>query len=310
MRWLSVEIVIVLWTGMVAAQNASLPHKVSRIIVEGRISTIRLSLSFTTTVRLPEAVSSVIIGDPDSFQAEHSASEPLLVFVKPTTPAAVETNLLVTTTSGRQFPFILKNEEVSGLHSAADLLVVCRIAGTSFIAETYVSNLIAETASLGSNEEQPKATSIQEDPLNRLLEGQRGRALSRLEGNRLRVGVGEVIQRGPQFIVLFTVLNSAQEPVDLLSPQIQLAGQIKSGLFKQNSRWTTVEQVPVMDFRLDKRKLDPGVRTDGLVVFERPSIKQSNQRLLLQIGDATKGDQPVLVPISFSVKSTSEVRYE
>src|SRR2546425_1238371 len=91
---------------------------------------------------------------------------------------------------------------------------------------------------------------------------------------------------------------------------IQLAGQVRSGRFKQNSRWTTVEQVPRMDLRIDKRKLDPGARTDGLAVFERPAVKQSNQRLFLQVADAAMVDQPVLVPISFSVKFNPEDRHE
>src|SRR6267142_251199 len=292
MQRVASAIVMFLWTGIVAGQNGSVPRKAIRVIVEGRVSIIHLSPWFTTTVRLPEPVSSVVIGDPNLFQAEHSANEPLLVFVKPATPAVLETNLLITTISGWQFPLVLKNGDVGGLHSDVDLLVVCRIAGTSFIQETYSTSLIAETVGLSStNEEKPTATSIHEDPLIRLLEEERRRPLPRLEGNRLRVGIRRVIERGSQFIVLFAVLNSTDEPVELLSPQIQLAGQVRSGLFKQNSRWTTVEQVPLMDFRIDKRKLDPGARTDGLAVFERPAVKQSNQRLFLQVADAAMVDQ-------------------
>src|SRR2546425_8889712 len=209
--------VLALWTGTISGQDDPIPHKATRVIIEGRISMLRLSPRFTTTVRLPEPVSSIVVGDPNLFQAEHSANEPLLVFVKPATPAVLETNLLITTSRGRQFPLVLKNGEVGGLHSAVDLLVVCRIAGTSFIEETYSTSLIAETVGLSStNEEKPKATSIHEDPLIRLLEGQRRRPLPRLEGNRLRVGIRRVIERGSQFIVLFAVLNSTDEPVELL----------------------------------------------------------------------------------------------
>jgi hypothetical protein len=64
-----------------------------------------------------------------------------------------------------------------------------------------------------------------------------------------------------------------------------------------------VEQIPVTEFRLDRRKLDPGNRTDGFVVFERPPLKQSNESLLLQIAEAAMVDKPVLVPIRFSVSS-------
>ena len=95
-----------------------------------------------------------------------------------------------------------------------------------------------------------------------------------------------------------------------MAPQIQLAGQAKSGVFKRSSRWTTVEQIPLMDFRLDQRKLDAGARTDGLVVFERPGLKQSNETLLLQIAEVAMVDRPALVPIRFSVSGNQERKYE
>ena len=44
---------------------------------------LNLDLHFTTAIRLPEAVSSVVVGDPALFKVEHSEKEPCLVFVKP-----------------------------------------------------------------------------------------------------------------------------------------------------------------------------------------------------------------------------------
>src|SRR5438445_1008376 len=78
-------ILIALWTGAVAAQERSVPRTAPRIIVEGRASTLHLAPRFTTTIRMPEPVSSVVVGDPTLFHAEHSPNEPLLVFVKPVT---------------------------------------------------------------------------------------------------------------------------------------------------------------------------------------------------------------------------------
>jgi len=83
---------------------------------------LRLAPRFTTTVRLPEPVNSVIVRDSSLFHAEHSPNEPLLVFLKPTTPAVAETNLLITTAGGRQFPLLLKSDgEAGGLDPALDL---------------------------------------------------------------------------------------------------------------------------------------------------------------------------------------------
>jgi hypothetical protein len=300
-------IVIALWTGAVAGQNGSVSRHTNRVVVEGRISIVRLAPGFTTTIRLPEPVSSVIVGDSNVFHAEHSPNEPQLVFVKPATSAVAETNLLITTNGGRQFPLLLKSHgDADRQDPAVDLLVLCRTAGTSFIEETYSRSLIAETVALGSSSTHEEAENpglIDGDPLTQLMERQRRRPTPKLQGDRLQVGIGDVVERNSQFVVLFSVVNSTNEPVELMPPQVQLAGQTKSGLFKQSSRWTTVEQIPVMDFRLDRRKLDPGSRTDGLVVFERPALKQSNESLLLQVAEAAMVDKPVLVPISFSISS-------
>src|SRR5207244_2808574 len=126
---------------------------------------------------------------------------------------------------------------------------------------TFPISLIADTVAVGSSpigENGEKASAITGDPLIELIERQRSRSLPKLRGDRLQVAIGEVVERNAQFVVLFSVLNSTGEPLELMSPQVQLAGQTKSGLFKQSSRWTTVDQIPVMDFRLDQRKLDPG----------------------------------------------------
>jgi hypothetical protein len=110
--------------------------------------------------------------------------------------------------------------------------------------------------------------------------------------------------------VLFSVVNSTAEVVELMAPQLQLASYVKSGILGKSSRWTTVDQIPVLEFRLDKRRLIPGARTDGVVVFERPALKQSNESLVLQISEAARVDQPVLVPIGFSVNTIAEDKHD
>src|SRR5438105_2888740 len=70
-------IVIALWTGVLAAQNRPVPRNAPRVILEGRASVLHLAPRFTTTIRLPEPVSSVIVGDTNLFHVEHSPNEPL-----------------------------------------------------------------------------------------------------------------------------------------------------------------------------------------------------------------------------------------
>jgi hypothetical protein len=255
----------------------------------------------------------VIVGDPGLFLAEHSPDEPLLVFVKPLT-ATGETNILISTSNGRQFPLLLTSRTESGKsNSEFDLLIVCRAAGTSFIEESFPTSLIAETLALGApitNQENGKPASSATDPLSALVEQQRSGPLPKLQGDRVKVGIGTVEQRGSQLIVSFSVVNSTAEVVELMAPQVQLAGYVKSGLLGKSSRWTTVDQIPVLEFRLGKRGLTPGARTDGAVVFERPALKQSTESLVLQIAEAARVDQPVLVPIRFSVNTIAEDKHD
>jgi hypothetical protein len=295
----------------IVTQRTSAFTNSTRIALEGRVTTLHVSPQFTTTIQLPDQVSSVVVGNPTLFQAEHSPNEPMLVFVKPLSPATAETNLVITTAAGRHFSLLLKNlSEGDRSESSVDLFVLCRTAGTSFIEDSYPNSLISETLSLAAMpdnpENPPRPIPIQNDSFAGFFERQRRRPLANAEGGRLRVAIGEVIDQNTKFIVVFSVLNSTDGPVELMTPQVQLAGQAKSRHLRHTSRWTTVEQIPLIEFHLDKRKLNRGDRADGLIVFERPALKQSNETLLLQIAEAAMVDQPVLVPINFSVSSNRE----
>src|SRR5256886_16203066 len=61
------------------------PQIITKPIVDGKVIVLDLGLHFATTIRMPEPVSSVVVGDPTLFKVEHSDKEPKLVFVKPLT---------------------------------------------------------------------------------------------------------------------------------------------------------------------------------------------------------------------------------
>jgi hypothetical protein len=117
--------------------------------------------------------------------------------------------------------------------------------------------------------------------------------------------VGEVIDGGGAVIVLFSVVNPNRQPVLLVPPQVQLGGKTKRGKLGR-SRWTTAEQLAIEDFRLSTRRPGPGERADGVVVFERPPYKQSNETLFLQVAEAGAVDRPALAPIGFGVNKFRE----
>jgi hypothetical protein len=91
--------------------------------------------------------------------------------------------------------------------------------------------------------------------------------------------------------------------MQLLPPQVQLAHQKK-----KKSDMIKAEQVPVRFFQLTTANLPPGARADGVVVFERPSFKESQERLLLQIANAEQVDRPTLAEIAFVPQTKGESR--
>lgn len=252
--------------------------------VNQRVSTIRLAPRYTTAIKLPEAVSSVVVGDPSKFLAEHSDKEPTLVLVKPTTVEAAESNLLVTTIRGRQISFLLRSDS-SGSQAGVDFVVNYQSEKALLIEEVAVTH--------------PPVVARFDQTLERLLEGQQRAAIPRLSGgNRIKAGVSRVIDSGSQTIVLFSIVNPQGVAIEVLSPQVQLAGKVRSGFALKRSRWGTSQQLPVIEYRLTRRRIGPGERADGIAVFTRPNFKQSNETLFLQVAESGAVDQPALAPIT------------
>ena len=152
--------------------------------------------------------------------------------------------------------------------------------------------------------------------LDELLDQQRRATLPRLygehidetaeQGDLVRAGVSRVIDRGQEVIALFSVVNSSKHAILLMPPQVQLGGKLTTGKLIRHERRSTAEQLPVLDFRLSRRRLGPGERADGVVLFERPPYKQSNETLLLQIAESGAVDRPALIPIGFGISTVPE----
>ena len=152
--------------------------------------------------------------------------------------------------------------------------------------------------------------------LDALLERQRRAPLPALYGEKpgvappgkqiLKAGVSEVIDQGKEVVVLFSVVNVQDHAVELMPPQVQLGGKVKKGTIVRHSVWSNSEQLPVEDFRMSRRRIGPGERADGVLIFQRPSFKQSNETLLLQMADSGAVDRPALAPIGFGISSLRE----
>jgi hypothetical protein len=319
MRRIFYVTLIAIVSGSLAAQTKNTRNRnASRTVFEGQPASIRLAPRFTTTIRLPESVNSVVLGDSNLFQAEYSPSEPLLVFARTTASGTAQTSLVISTVLGRQFILLLRSVGSAADPSEAgvDLLVSCQAAQVRFIEEGFPSALIAETVTVGAAAHLPPTFNETISPVDtqngrfgEILNRQHDQKIQKLYGDRIRVGIGRVTEDGSRLIVSFSVIGSGSEPVELVPPQVQLSGQTKSGIFRR-SRWTTVQQLPLETYQMSQRRLDPGGRIDGVVVFERPPIKQSTEKLMLQIADSGAVDQPTLAPISFRQTTPLEKDHE
>jgi hypothetical protein len=329
------------------------PQVAGRSIRDGQVTTVYLAPRYATAIRMPEAINSVVVGDPGSFSAEHSDREPQLVFVKPITPKPAQTNLLISTTRGLQVSLLLvsRGEPKGDQEADIDFLMRYKPSGQFIVqpAES-LSAVVPQTATLtnaalgsalpkaavpvvpialktgvsGSDGAIPQRvanrTKAELTALDDLLERQRRAPLPALYGQKpgvsppgkelVRAGVSEVIDQGTTVMVLFSALNAEDHAIELMPPQIQLGGIRKTGKIIRKSRWSTAEQLPVTDFRVSRRRLGPGERADGVVVFQRPSFKQSNETLFLQMAESGAVDRPALAPIGFGISSFREVAYD
>src|ERR1039458_10393942 len=120
------------------------PRIVSRTDMASQVTTVEVAAHFVTAIRLPEAISSVAVGDPALFEVEHSEREPQLLFVKVLTDNPAKTNVLISTAKGHQVSLLVvsKGGEAS---SAVDFLVNYQRERSFIIEPTARSMVVPET---------------------------------------------------------------------------------------------------------------------------------------------------------------------
>ena len=122
------------------------PVILTRASLDEKVITLRLIPRVATSIRMPEPVNSVVIGDPEHFQAEHSEHEPELVTVKPVSTEPAQTNLLITTTLGHQVNLLLisSGQQSGGTQTVDVLLKYGKPPGGSFLVEESPAFRIAD----------------------------------------------------------------------------------------------------------------------------------------------------------------------
>src|SRR5271157_770346 len=128
------------------------PRVLTKLEMDGKVTVVEVAAHFVTAIRMPETVNSVVVGDPTLFKVEHSDREPQLVFVKALTEKPAETNLLISTTHGREASLLLvsRGEQKSNDPENVDLLLNYKPAKGFLIEPDYPSALVAKTVEIGS----------------------------------------------------------------------------------------------------------------------------------------------------------------
>lgn len=270
--------------------------RIARLALDTQsVTVLHLRPGYVTSVRVPEDVSSVVLGNPSAFKAEHSDVEPRLVFLKPTTSLPGETNALITMKTGREIALHLVNAGNSSAGGPVGFVLQYEIPRGFLVDPSRPSFVIADTRSFTPDPVPATPESVASVTANRELRRQQGEPHPHWQGKQLRVALGRITENEQQMTVAFSVLNASSRTIELLPPQVQLAGTSKD----KHGKPVKADSLGVKDYATTARHLPPRGRADTVLVFERPSFKESREQMLLQVAEAEEVDRPVLVPIPF-----------
>jgi hypothetical protein len=281
---------------------------VSSLSISGNtVTDLHLRPLFTTTIRLPEPVTSVAVGAPALFEVEHSEQEPRLVFVKPSSKEAATSNLVIALQSGQEISMRLLSDGGGG-NTPVDFVVNYQPRQSFLIGSTDTAVQGADTPSDGK----PKAIPVIDQALKKQAEiatpewvggpaKNAGNPDGKAAGKPMLAAIGDVRENGEEMLVAYSVMNTTDHWIEVLPPQVELNSPNLDGDKKKEKKKHEIlaEQVPITDYRLNVRRLAPGERADGAVQFARPGFKQSRDSLLLQLATASAVDTPILLPVPF-----------
>jgi len=299
--------VVLLPLRMLAADNVVKPRVATITINPSEVTTLHLRPEFESTIHMPEEITSVILGSPGNFKAEHNEGEPEYVYVKPITKEAAESNLLIATKSGLHVTLELISDGVGASGSAlpVDFLIEYRTSRSFLIAGSAGAERVrvepTGTASSSTQSRIPMAakplSAIDEEYELQMRVNVPG--WTKWEGKQIDTSLGDIRQWCNQTVISFSILNASDQPVEVVPPQIQISGRAVKKK-KKDGKSLTADQLLIREYRLSTTRIEAGARADGVVVFDRPNFKQSTEKLYLQIAQADQVDRPILIRLPFT----------
>ncbi len=286
-------------------------------VVSGRVATITINPKgitvlylrpeFESTIRMPEEVTSVILGSPSEFKAEHNEGEPDFVYVKPITKDPAQSNLLIATKSGQHVSLELVSEGSGAADSSrpVDFLIEYR-SQRSFLIPPEASLISVADSPGAGTVSGPGTANLKPHPLSVLDSEFEQQARvnapkwTKWDGKQIETSIGDMRQWNNETVIAYSILNASDRPVEIVPPQIQVSGRKAVKKKKKEGKGIISDQLEIRDYRLSATRLEAGERADGVVVFDRPNFKESTEKLFLQIAQADEVDQPVLIRIPFT----------
>ena len=304
-RWL-IPIAMLFPLRLIAVDNAVKPRVETITINPSEVTTLYLRPEFESAIHMPEEITSVILGSPGSFKAEHNEGEPDYVYVKPITKEAVQSNLLIATRSGQHVSIELISDGVGGGSALpVDFLIEYRTSRSFLIpAGAGAEHAKAELTGTAPSPASPRIPAV-EKPLSSVDEEYEQQmrinapGWMKWEGKQIETSLGDIRQWSNQTVVSFSILNPSDQPVEVVPPQIQISGRAGKKK-KREGKSLTADQLLIRDYRLSATRIEAGARADGVVVFDRPNFKQSTEKLFLQIAQADQVDRPILIRLPFT----------
>ena len=287
------------------AQEIKVTPRVENLALdEQAVTLVYLTPGYATAVRMPEEITSVVVGDPAKFKAEHSESESRLVFLKPVTTKPAESNALITMKSGQAVSLhLVSSGTLSVDDPRVDFLVEYRRPKGLLIDNSGPSFFVAPTESIAQiNPDSSGKVALKTDWIAQALAAQSASS-PHWQGKELMTALGQSVQQGTQTAVGFSVVNQSKNAVELLPPQIEISGRAGNG-----GKQTRAEPIALSEYRMTLRRLRPGERADGVAVFERPAFKESGERLELRLAQADQVDHPLVLPMPFIAMVAGGVR--
>ena len=307
LRWF-VPVVILVPLRLLAFGQATSARVATMTINPSDITLLHLRPEFESSIRMPEEVTSIILGSPGSFKAEHNEGEPDYVYVKPITKEPAQSNLLIATKSGQHVTLeLISDGAANSPEQPVDFLIEYRAARSFLINSDAPSpaptQIKAEEHGRSDKDVLPGSQSISSSALGvEFAQQQRINAPKWTKWNRkeIETSLGDVRQWDNQTMISYSILNSSDHPVEIVPPQIQVTGRKAGKKKKKESKGIISDQLEIRSFKLSTTRLEAGARADGVVVFDRPNFKESTEKLFLQLAQADQVDQPILIPLPFT----------